>query len=103
MNEILNGYAAMAESYRKMALIGKIPKDVAGAEARVLDFLGTCSEEDFCRIFNSTALNDIVKGYVQIALDWSSLNEEQCKDVMYEFNRVLDEYTAEEVLKIKNR
>jgi hypothetical protein len=103
VEENTNSYAAAAETYRRMDAMGKLPHDVAEAEARVYDFLGTCSEDDFSRIADSGALNDIIRGYLYVALEWSSANEDTTLEVMELLTAVFDQYSAAEALDILRR
>lgn len=36
-------------------------------QADLLDILAGCTQEDICALFDSTAFNDIAKGYLQQA------------------------------------
>jgi hypothetical protein len=96
----MNNYAAMAAAYRQMEEQGKLPHDVAAAEIRIYDFLGTCDEDDLCRIADSGALNDIIRAYLAIALDWSAADHKTAGDVQEQLKGVLDQYQAREVLDI---
>ena len=58
----------LAESYRKAAQAGIISKEEADKECRIYDFLGTCDDEDFYRLFDSTAFNEIAKSYMRLTV-----------------------------------
>ncbi len=68
----MNGFSFMAASYRMAADQGKISKEYADKKIRIFDFLATCDQEDLCCIADSSALNDIMRGYCQIAIDSGS-------------------------------
>jgi hypothetical protein len=103
MQEKINNYTALAESYRQMAEDGCISRETADKEIRVLDFLGSCTEEDLCRIMDSGALNGIVRAYVRVALDWSSCSEEMSGEVLDCLYHVFDQLQTCEVLKNNRR
>lgn len=64
----MNGYEMMADSYRQLVKQGKIDKETADREIRVYDFLATCDSDDLCRMVDSSAFNDIIRAYVEMAV-----------------------------------
>lgn len=88
----MNGFTLMADAQRKH-----------GNEkyARVLDFLGTCDQEDFCNMFDSSAFNEIAKSYMRLAvrelMDEGTLEDEQARAVRNRFSLLFDEKKAKEV------
>lgn len=88
----MNGFTMMADSYRKH---GEEKK------AKLYDFLGSCSDEDICTLFDSSAFNDIAKGYMRLAVrelvDEGELDEEQGVAVRNRFSLLFDEKLAKEV------
>lgn len=94
----MNGYKLMADSYRKLADQGKITKENADKETRIYDFLATCSQDDFCRMVDSSAFNDIIKGYLRMAVRNAELDEKAENKMMNEIRHLFDEKTAKEVL-----
>ena len=98
---MMNGYELMSNSYRKAAEEGKISKGTAEKECRIFDFLATCEEEDICRLFDSSAFNEIAKSYLRIALKElvaeETVTEEQAKAVKNRFSLLFDEKQAKDV------
>lgn len=64
----MNGYEMMAESYRQLVKHGEIDKETADKEIRIYDFLATCDTEDICRMVDSSAFNDIIRAFVEMAV-----------------------------------
>ena len=64
----MNGYEMMADSYRQLVKQGKIDKETADREIRVYDFLATCDSDDLCRMVDSSAFNDIIRAFVEMAV-----------------------------------
>lgn len=93
----MNGYKMMAESYKKAIEQGKISKEDAEPEIRIFDFLSTCSQDDLYRLVNSSAFNDIMKGYMNKAVKNAELSEEDEERVLNELRYLFDEKTAKEI------
>ncbi|MBQ8134629.1 MAG: hypothetical protein IJ054_05070 [Lachnospiraceae bacterium] len=98
----MNGFQLTADSYRKAAEQGKISKDYADKECKVLDFLATCDNADICNMFDSSAFNEIAKSYLRIAVreltDEGTIDEEQAQAVRNRFSLLFDEKQAHEVI-----
>lgn len=86
----MNGYSLLAESYRKLAKEGKIDQKTADDEARVLDFLATCDNMDMCRMVDSSAFNDIIRAYVQLAMKDAGLSKKDREKVQVEMKYIFD-------------
>lgn len=67
-----NGFRMMADSYRQAVGDGKLDKATADKDIRIFDFLATCDDDDFCRLVDSSAFNDIIKAYCEIAIERGS-------------------------------
>lgn len=97
----MNGFQIIADNYRKSASEGKINKDEAEKKARVYDFLGTCDTDDFYTLFDSTAFNEVSKGYMRTAvkrlITQGVIDEEQGRAVRNEYSFLFDEKTAREI------
>ena len=78
---------------------GKITQEKMNKECKVLDFLGTCSDEDICKIVDSSAVNDILKAYTELACKEANISEADTKKVLNGLRRALDDSTAYEALK----
>lgn len=97
----MNGFTLAADSYRQAAKQGKIGKEEADQFCRIYDFLGACSQNDFYRLFDSSAFNEIAKDYMRLAVrelvDEGTLDEDQGKAVRNRFSLLFDEKQAKEV------
>lgn len=51
---------------------GTIDKSEAEKNIRIYEFLETCDVDDFCIMVNSSAFNDIIKGYCEVAIEQGS-------------------------------
>lgn len=97
----MNGFKLMADSYRKAAEEGKISKEQADKDCRIFDFLGTCDDDDFYKLFDSSAFNEIAKSYMRLAVkelvSEGTIDEEQGKAVRNRFSLLFDEKQAKDV------
>lgn len=74
----MNGYKMTADAYRK--LLGDPTADQESLQRKIkaLDFLATCDKATMYALFDSSAFNDIVKGYVEmIANEADDLTDDQ--------------------------
>lgn len=94
----MNGFKMLSDSYKTLLEQGKIDKETAEKEMRVLDFLSTCDTDDFCRLVDSSAFNDIIRGYVKLAVENADIDEESQQKVINQLRWIFDEKTAKEVL-----
>ena len=78
----MNGFTMMADSYKKLMNDGKIEKDVAEKEIRIYEFLATCSQDDFCRMVDSSAFNDIIRAFLKMAVDHADIDEKSKEKVI---------------------
>lgn len=89
----MNGYQILSEQHRK-----------AGQErqADLYAFLATCKQEDICNLFNSSAFNEICKGYLQLALseriEQGTITGEQAEAIKASFAYLIEEKRAQEAL-----
>ncbi len=97
----MNGFTMQAESYRLAAEHGKIDKEYAEKQARIFDFLGTCDQDDFYRLFDSSAFNEIACSYLRLAVrelvEEGTIDEDQGKAVRNRFRLLFDEKRSDEV------
>lgn len=88
----MNGFTLLAGSYRKTG---------QEHEADLYDFLGSCSEDDFYKLFDSSAFNEITMCYVRRAVrelvDEGKLEDEQARSVRNRVSLLFDEKQAKEV------
>lgn len=93
----MNGFALMADSYRKAAVQGEMNATEAKAKIRIFDFLATCSQDDFYFMVDSSAFNDIIRDYLRTALQNAEADEEMISNVMNELRWLFSEKTAKEI------
>lgn len=97
MNE-MNGFAMLSGSYKHLIQKGKISKEAAEKEIRIYDFLATCDKSDFYRIVDSTALNDIIKAYVKLAITYADVNDKKTQEkILDQLRWIFDLMTSQEV------
>lgn len=94
----MNGYTIMAESYRKLMNEGKIDKETADKEIRIYEFLATCDIDDFCRMVDSSAFNDIIRAFLKMAVDNADIDKKSKEKVVGQLRWIFDEKSAKEVL-----
>ena len=94
----MNGYELMARSYKLLLEQGKIEKDIAEKNIRIYEFLQNCDKEDINILMDSSAFNDIVKGYINIVADTSGLDEEAAAKVRNKCRHIFDGCNAKEAL-----
>ena len=93
-----NGFKSIADSYRKVVEQGKMTKEIAEPEIRIYDFLATCTQDDFCRLVDSSAFNDIIKAYLRMAVRNVNLDKKTENKLMNEISCLFDEMSASNVL-----
>lgn len=98
----MNGFKILSDSYKKLLEQGKIDKEEAQKEIRIYDFLGNCEDDDICRLYDSSAFNEITMCYVRRAvkelIEEDVIDDEQAKAVRNRVSLLFDEKTAKEVL-----
>ena len=94
----MNGYEMTADSYRQLVKQGKIDKEIADREIRVYDFLATCDSDDLCRMVDSSAFNDIIRAFVEMAVKNADIDEDSRNKVVGQLRWLFDEKTAKQVL-----
>lgn len=94
----MNGFLVMADEYRELMKRGRIDKETAEKEIRVYDFLGTCDSDDLCRMVDSSAFNDIIRAYVEMAVKNADIDEDSRDKVVGQLRWLFDEKTAKQVL-----
>lgn len=95
----MNGFAMMSDSYKKLLEHGKLAREIAEKEIRIYDFLATCTVDDFCRMVDSTAFNDIIRAYVKMSVVNADIGVENQEKVINQLRWIFDEKSAKEVLK----
>lgn len=94
----MNGFTMMSDSYKKLMEQGKITKEIAEKEIRIYNFLATCTVDDFCRMVDSSAFNDIIRAFVKMAVINADIGEENQEKVTNQLRWIFDEKSAREVL-----
>ena len=95
----MNGYQMSADSYKHF-----LEKDNPTGEAResmerkikALEIMANTDRPTQYEIFNSSGFNDIVKGYILMALDHLETDSETSKDILREIRYLFDTVTAEQ-------
>lgn len=96
----MNGYQMTADAYKK--LLEKEPAENTETIARMkctinaLEYLAGADDQTIYELFDSSAFNDIVKGYVKLALANTGTDEEQAKAIMQELRFLFDTKGAAE-------
>ena len=97
----MNGFEMQADAYRQY--LEKNPtnanREYLEKQIRVYDFLGSCSEEEICMLYDSGAFNDITKAYCEKAMSNKGLSEEDIKSVKGEIYVLHDLLSSGEILK----
>lgn len=93
----MNGFKSMADSYRTLVEQGKISQADAERDIVTYDFLATCKQDDFYRLVDSGAFNDIIKSYVRKALQGAKVDEDITKRVLEELRWLFDTKVAKEI------
>lgn len=98
----MNGYALLAESCRNMADTGYTNGQELRRKAELYEFLATCNDDDFYTLFDSTAFNEIAKGYLHRALsdlqNDETITSEQAEAIRARYAGVFDEMQARQVV-----
>lgn len=96
----MNGYTFIVEAYKKLMDEGNIEKEVAKKEIRIYEFLATCDVDDFCRMVDSSAFNNIIKAFLRSAVSSADIGEEAQNKVLNQLSLIFDEKKAREILNI---
>lgn len=94
----MNGYKMTADAYREYKK--RDPKADVDSIIKTLDFLATCTDEDICNLFNSTAFNNICMGYVKMALnEYGEFGEDTKDRIINHVRRMFDTANARQAEK----
>jgi len=96
----LNGYQITADGYKEyLEKNPNTPEEVKASmqkKIKVLSFLGECDKEEKHQLFNSSAFNDMLKGYVLKAADNLKYTREKRQELINEIAYLLDTMDANE-------
>lgn len=93
----MNGYKLSADAYRKLLNDPTADQEDVKTKIKAFDFLATCDSATIYALFNSSAFNDIVKGYVaKIADDTENLTDEQRSHIKSHISGLLDMIDAKQ-------
>lgn len=94
----MNGHKMTSDSYKKLLEQNKLTVEQVAPKLRAYDFLAQSTEDDICRLVNSSAMNKILKAYTKQACKNAGLSDIQQGNVVNALQHLLDTKTAEEVI-----
>ncbi len=94
----MDGYLILAESYRTLVKQGKIDSATADKYIRVYEFLAACDKDDICILADSSSFNDIIRGYVSLALEEAETDEETKEKIKSQMKWIFDIHSAQDAL-----
>lgn len=95
MGEVHTEFAAWAEMHKKSLQEPCMDREQIGAKVKAFEFLATCTDADIFALFDTSAFNDILKGYAMLAIREAELEEEDAAAVMRGVRLALDDIGAE--------
>ena len=93
----LNGYRLTAEAYKKE--LDNTPAEYRAdlqAKIKALEYLAGADDAEIYALFDSGAFNNIVKGYVRLALTNTDTDSDKAAEIMREVNYLFSMKTAAE-------
>lgn len=97
----MSGYSLMIESYKSLVERGVLTQEEADKKIRLYEFLESCDDEDINELFDSSAFNEIAKGYLRKALDIcisdGIIDEDQASRIRNEYRLSFDFFSASQV------
>lgn len=94
----MNGFSIMADSYKLLVKQGKMTEEQARRSIEIYEFLATCKQDDFCKMVDSSAFNDIIRAFLKKAIKGAELDEMSEDKVMNELHYLFDDLSCKEVL-----
>lgn len=94
----MNGFEMMADSYRHLVEQGKLSEEQVKRNIEIYDFLATCNTDDFCKMVDSSAFNDIIRAFLKMAVQNADLDEKTQDKVLNQLRWIFDEKSAKKVL-----
>lgn len=97
----MSGYRIMIESYKSLVGRGVFTQEEADKKIRLYEFLESCDDEDINELFDTSAFNEIAKGYLRKALDIcvrdKVIDEDQASRIRNEYRLSFDFFSASQV------
>lgn len=94
----MNGFAIMANSYKSLVKRGKMTEEQAKRSIEIYEFLATCNQDDFCKMVDSSAFNDIIRAFLKKAIKGAELDKKSNDRVMNELRYLFNDLSAKEIL-----
>lgn len=94
----MNGFKLMADSYIALVKRGELTEDEAKRDIEIYEFLATCNTDDFCRMVDSSAFNDIITAFLTKAVKNAGIDGQSQDKVINQLRWIFDGQTAKEVL-----
>lgn len=95
----MNGFKITADAYRKGIEQGKYTLAQVGREIEIYDFLATCDQNDFYRLVDSSAFNDIIKSFCRKALESAGVDQDIKDNVERKLCWLFDTMQASDICK----
>ena len=94
----MNGYEIMAESYRDYLKEhpGTPEAEAVQDKIKAYSYLAGASDRERLELFNSSAFNNVCKGYFLKAMDNRGIDQETRRNLLKEISVLFDEMTAAE-------
>lgn len=98
----MNGYTIMGDACRKLLYGSKElsgdEKEELEAKIKAYDFLKEADEQVICAVFESSAFNDMMKGYVCAVMAEYNLSPEIQADILEKFQSSLEKLRPKDAL-----
>lgn len=96
----MNGYKMLADSYKQLLEREEPGADKESIEKSIkaLEFLATCDDMEICKLFDSSAFNNITKAYCKKAMNNQGFSDEQINGVLDELHGLFSQVNADEIM-----
>lgn len=97
----MNGYELTANTYRRLLETETDHAAIADMQSKlkVYSFLAEITEQERLELFNSSAFNDVCKGYMLAALDSIGIDHDTQQKAVYAMAAQFDSMSAEQAEK----
>lgn len=94
----MNGYQMHSQAYKDYLekhpdIEAEVRADIE-SKIKALDFLADSTRAERLELFNSSAFNDVTRGYLKMAIDNTELEDETGKRLLRELSYLFDTVTA---------